>query len=325
LLNVEGVKTYFIISEKRVVKAVDNVSLKLYPGESLGLAGESGCGKSTLGYAILTCIPRPGKIVGGKIEFEGVNVTDRPEPWVRKNYRWVKVSMIFQGAMNSLNPVLTVGRQLAEPLVYHKDMTYKEARKYVVEALKLVGLPEHVVDRYPHELSGGMRQRAVIAMSLILKPKLVIADEPTTALDVVVQAQIINLMKKLKQQEKMSLIFISHDLSILSEIVDKVAIMYAGKIVEYGTSEQIYLTPKHPYTQRLLKAVPRLREKIEKLEFIPGAPPDLVSPPPGCRFHPRCPVFKERSGFKGLCDKEEPPLVEVEPGHMVACWLYSRR
>ena len=325
LLEVRELKTYFILDERRIVKAVDNVSIRLSQGESLGLAGESGCGKSTLGYSILTCIPRPGKIVGGEILFEGENVANKPESWLRRHYRWIKVSMVFQGAMNSLNPVLTVGRQLSEPLVYHKNMTYKEARKYVVEALKLVGLPEHIADRYPHELSGGMKQRAVIAMALILKPKLVIADEPTTALDVVVQAQIINLLKNLTQREGMGLILITHDLSVLSEVVDKVAIMYAGKIVEYGTSEQIYLTPKHPYTQKLLRAVPRLHVKVDKLEFIPGAPPNLISPPPGCRFHPRCPIFKEKSNFKGLCDIEEPPLIEVEPEHKVACWIYAKR
>ena len=324
LLDVRDLRTYFFLDSNRVVKAVDRVSIKLDAGESLGLAGESGCGKSTLGYSILQSIPRPGKIVGGSIIFEGEDVTKKPEEWIRRNYRWVKVSMIFQGAMNSLNPVLTVGNQLAEPLVYHKGMTYREARKYVVEALKLVGLPEHIADRYPHELSGGMKQRAVIAMALILKPKLVIADEPTTALDVVVQAQIINLLKKLKIEEKMSLMFITHDLSVLSEVVDKVAVMYAGKIVEYGTSEHVYLNPQHPYTQKLLNAVPKLRQKTERLEFIPGAPPDLTAPPPGCRFHPRCPAFKEgRIKLRGLCDTKEPPLVEVEPGHYVACWLFA--
>lgn len=324
LLDIRDLRTYFFLDSDRVVKAVDGVSIKLDAGESLGLAGESGCGKSTLGYSILHSVPRPGKIVGGSIIFEGEDVTKKSEEWIRKNYRWVKVSMIFQGAMNSLNPVLTVGNQLAEPLVYHKGMTYREARKYVVEALRLVGLPEHIADRYPHELSGGMRQRAVIAMALILKPKLVIADEPTTALDVVVQAQIINLLKRLKVEEKMSLIFITHDLSVLSEVVDKVAVMYAGKIVEYGTSEHVYLNPQHPYTQKLLNAVPKLRQKTERLEFIPGAPPDLTAPPPGCRFHPRCPVFKEgRIKLKGLCDAKEPPLVEVEPGHFVACWLFA--
>ena len=325
LLTVRDLKTYFILDSQRIVKAVDKVSIDLDEGESLGLAGESGCGKSTLGYSILTCIPTPGKIVGGEIIFEGEEITKKPESWLRKHYRWIKVSMVFQGAMNSLNPVLSIGRQLAEPLIYHQDMSYKEAKKYVIDALRLVGLPEHVADRYPHELSGGMKQRAVIAMALILKPKIVIADEPTTALDVVVQAQIINLLKRLKEHEKMSLLFITHDLAVLSEVVDKVAVMYAGKIVEYGSSEHIYLRPKHPYTQKLIRAVPKLHEKIDRLEFIPGAPPNLINPPPGCRFHPRCQVFKENSSFKGLCDVEEPPLVEVEPMHKVACWLYARR
>ena len=322
LLEVNNLRTYFILDKNRVVKAVDGVTFTLDKGESLGLAGESGSGKSTLGYSILRSIPPPGKIMGGAIIFEGENITNKPENWIRRHYRWNKVSMIFQGAMNSLNPVFTIGYQLAEPLIYHKKLSYKEAKEHVKDVLKLVGLPPHVMNRYPHELSGGMKQRAIIAMALILTPKLVIADEPTTALDVIVQAQIINLLKKLKKEKKMSLIFITHDLSVLSEIVDKIAIMYAGKIVEYGTSEQIYLNPLHPYTKKLLMAIPRLRKKVEKLEFIPGTPPDLTSPPPGCRFHPRCHVFHENASLKGKCDKSDPPLVEVEKGHYVSCWLY---
>ncbi len=325
LLKVENLKTYFMLDDGRVVRAVDNVSLELDSGESLGLAGESGCGKSTLGYSILGYLPPPGKIVGGKILFEGENIVDKSEEWLRRNYRWSKVSMIFQGAMNSLNPVLPVGYQIAEPLIYCKGVTYKEARPLVEEALKLVGLTPSVADRYPHELSGGMRQRVVIAMALILRPRLVIADEPTTALDVVVQAQIINLLKSLMEKEEMSLIFISHDLAVQAELAERIAIMYAGKIVEVGPSEEIYTTPLHPYTQKLLHAIPRLHGKIERLEFIPGAPPDLTRPPPGCRFHPRCPVFRQNPSLKGLCDVEEPPLVEWEPGHYVACWLYARR
>ncbi|MGC9020226.1 MAG: ABC transporter ATP-binding protein [Candidatus Methanodesulfokora sp.] len=315
ILSVNNLKAYFL-TIRGAVRAVDNVSFSLEKGESLGLAGESGCGKSTLGYALINLLPPPGKIMDGKILIDGVDVTKLSEDELRKKVRWKKISMIFQGAMNALNPVYTIGYQMSEPLIYHEGMSKKEALEEAKRYLELVGLSRDVVNRYPHELSGGMKQRVMIATALILKPTVLIADEPTTALDVIVQAQIINLMKKLKKELGISIIFISHDLSVISEIADRVAIMYAGKIVELGSSDSVYLKPKHPYTQALLRAVPRIRGKKEKLAFIPGAPPNLIEPPSGCRFHPRCPYAFDR------CMKEEPELKQVESGHFVACHLY---
>ena len=317
LLEVKNLKTYFF-TVRGVVRAVDNVSLTIEEGEVLGLAGESGCGKSTLGYSIMRLVPPPGRIVDGRIIFDGNDITRMSEHELRSKVRWKGISMVFQGAMNALNPVYTVGHQVAEPLIVHKGLTKREALEHVKKALKMVGLSPEIVRRYPHELSGGMKQRVVIAMAIILRPKLIIADEPTTALDVVIQAQIMNLFKKLKRELRSSMIFITHDLSLLSELSDKVAIMYAGKIVEIGPSEKIYTDPKHPYTQGLLRSIPRLHGK-EKITWIPGVPPDLRRPPPGCRFHPRCPYAMD------ICKKEEPPFIEIDPGRFVACWLCVKR
>ncbi|MCI4435246.1 MAG: ABC transporter ATP-binding protein [Ignisphaera sp.] len=316
VLDVKNLKVYYFTS-RGVVKAVDGVTFSVAEREVLGIAGESGCGKSTLGYALLRLVPPPGRIVDGKIILDGVDITSLPEDEVRK-IRWSKISMVFQGALNVLNPVIKVGDQIAEVLMYHKGLTKKEALDIAAQYLKLVGLAPDVLRRYPHELSGGMKQRVVIAMALILKPRLVIADEPTTALDVVVQAQIMNLLKQLKEQEKISMIFITHDLSLIAEIADKIAVMYAGKIVELGPSDAIFERPMHPYTQGLIRSIPSLRQR-KTLTWIPGAPPDLRNPPPGCRFHPRCPFAMD------VCRREEPPLVEVEPGHYVACWLYAKK
>jgi peptide/nickel transport system ATP-binding protein len=223
---------------------------------------------------------------------------------------------VFQGAMNCLTPVYTIGKQMLETLHEHQDMEKIQAAELIKEYLGLVGLPPEVMGRYPHELSGGMKQRIVIATALFLKPKLVILDEPTTALDVIVQAQIINLLKKLKKTFDLSFIFITHDLSLEAEISDRICVMYAGKIAELGTNQQIYGAqgPLHPYTEKLLQATPLLRKKVNNLSYIPGTPPDLIDPPKGCRFHPRCHKAVEQ------CGVEEPPLLEVEPGHMVACW-----
>jgi peptide/nickel transport system ATP-binding protein len=316
VLDVKNLKVYYFTS-RGTVKAVDGVSFNVAEREVLGIAGESGCGKSTLGYALLRLVPPPGRIVDGKIILDGVDITSLPEDEVRK-IRWSKISMVFQGALNVLNPVIRVGDQIAEVLMYHKGLTKKEALDIAAQYLKLVGLAPDVLRRYPHELSGGMKQRVVIAMALILKPRLVIADEPTTALDVVVQAQIMNLLKQLKEQEKISMIFITHDLSLIAEIADKVAVMYAGKIVELGPSDAIFERPMHPYTQGLIRSIPSLRQR-KALTWIPGAPPDLRNPPPGCRFHPRCPFAMD------VCRREEPPMIEVEKGHYVACWLYAKK
>jgi len=315
VLEVRNLKMYYF-TNRGVVKAVDNVSFDIKKGEVLGLAGESGCGKSSLGFTLMGMPTPPGKIVDGSIKVDGREIVGLPEDVLRKEVRWEKIAMIFQGAMNALNPVYTVGYQMIEPILYHREGVSKEealdrAQKY----LELVGLDPEIVYRYPHELSGGMKQRVVIAMALLMEPSVVIADEPTTALDVIVQAQIINLMKKLKKELGLSMMFITHDLSILSEISDKIAIMYAGKIVEYGDSEKIYYEPAHPYTQKLLAAIPRLHEDVERLEFIPGQPPNLINPPKGCRFNPRC------SYAMDICREQEPELKEIDKDHYAACWL----
>ncbi|WP_457742806.1 ABC transporter ATP-binding protein [Thermococcus sp.] len=314
VLEVKNLKMYYFTS-KGVVKAVDDITFNLKKGEVLGLAGESGCGKSSLGFTLLGMPTPPGKIVSGSIKIDGREIVGLPEEVLRKEIRWEKISMIFQGAMNALNPVYTVGYQLTEPLIYHKGMSYEEALDRAQKYLELVGLDPEIVYRYPHELSGGMKQRVIIAMALLMEPTVVIADEPTTALDVVVQAQIINLMKRLKKELGLSMIFITHDLSILAEISDRVAIMYAGKIVEIGDSEKIYYEPAHPYTQKLLAAIPRLHEDVERLEFIPGQPPNLINPPKGCRFHPRCPYAMD------VCKEQTPELKEIDKDHYAACWL----
>ncbi len=314
LLDVKNLKIYYF-TLKGVVRAVDDVSFNVREGEVLGIAGESGSGKSTLGYGLMRLVPPPGRIVGGNIVVSGKDITSMDEGTLRREVRWKVISMIFQGALNALNPVYTIGKQLVEPIIFHENVGLKEAYERAVEMVRLVGLNEDVLRRYPHELSGGMKQRVMIAMALILRPKLVIADEPTTALDVVIQAQIMNLFKKIKKEFNQSIIFITHDLSLIAEIADNVAVMYAGKIVEYGTSDNVFNTPKHPYTQGLLKSIPRLKSK-EKLSWIPGTPPDLRNPPTGCRFNPRCPYVMD------VCRREEPPIKDLGGSHLVACWLY---
>jgi len=318
VLEVDNLRTYFF-TLRGVVRAVDGVSFKLNRGETLGIVGESGCGKSTLAWSLMRLVPPPGRIVGGSIKIDGIDITKMSEGEIRKQIRWKKISMIFQGAMNALNPVYTIGDQITEPLILHAKMPKDKALSKAAELLRAVGLPEEILHRYPHELSGGQKQRVVIAMAIALEPDIVIADEPTTALDVVVQAQILNLMKKLHRERGMSIILITHDLGVVTELSEKIAVMYAGKIVEFGAAEEIFEKPLHPYTQALIRAVPRLTGDIHKLEYIPGTPPDLRRPPRGCRFHPRCPKKFEP------CDKEEPPLEEVEKNHWVACWLHVKK
>jgi peptide/nickel transport system ATP-binding protein len=302
-----------------IVKAVDNVSFSLEKETVLGIAGESGSGKSTLAWSIMGLPPPPGRIIGGRIFIDGIDVLSLKEEERRRKILWQKVSMVFQGAINAFNPVYTIGYQIAEPLMLHRGYSKKEALQKAAELVKSVGLNPDVIHRYPHELSGGMKQRAVIAMALALDPPLLIADEPTTALDVVVQAQILNLLKKLKFERKLSVILITHDLSVIAELADYVAVMYAGRIVEYGPIEEVYNNPRHPYTQLLLSSIPRLRGTIDKLRFIPGEPPDLINLPKGCKFHPRCPfVFDE-------CRVSEPDLITVGENHLARCWLVSKR
>lgn len=314
ILNIENLKAYFFTT-RGAVKAVDDVSFTIGRKQSLGLAGESACGKSTLAFTILKMLQNPGRLVGGKMVVTGMDITDFSESKMRKEVRWKKISMVFQGAMNALNPVYTVGYQMAEPLMYHKGVKKEDAMEKSTDYLELVGLSPDILTRYPHELSGGMKQRVVIAMALLLSPDLVICDEPTTALDVVVQAQIMNLLKRLKKELEISTIFITHDLSILAEVVDRLAIMYAGKFVEIGDSIKMYRNPVHPYTQKLLGAIPKLHEDLERLEYIPGTPPNLIHPPSGCRFHPRCPYAMD------ICKKEEPKMKEVDADHFAACHL----
>lgn len=316
ILEVKNLRLYYHTS-KGVVKALDNVSFNLKKGETLGLVGESGCGKTTTGVALLRMPSPPGRIEeGSQIVVDGRDIMPLSDKQIRKDVRWEEVAMVFQGAMNCLTPVYTIGKQMMETLQEHRDMDKVQAAELIKEYLNLVGLPPEVMNRYPHELSGGMKQRIVIATALFLKPKIVILDEPTTALDVIVQAQIINLLKKLKKTFDLSFIFITHDLALEAEVCDRICVMYAGKIAELGTNAQIYgkKGPMHPYTEKLLQATPLLKKKVDTLSFIPGAPPDLIDPPKGCRFNPRCHKVMDK------CREEEPPLLEIEPGHMVACW-----
>jgi len=315
LLEVSNLRLYYR-TIRGLVHAVDGVSFDLDKGETLGLVGESGCGKSSTALALMRLLPKNVAVFKGKIILDSEDITSLSEEEFRARIRWKKISMVFQGAMNSLNPVLKVGFQVAEPMIIHLNMDKDEALKRARELFKMVGLSPDFVNRYPHELSGGMKQRVVIAMALALNPELIILDEPTSALDVSIQAQIMNLLKRLKKKLGISMIFITHDIALASDLCDRIAVMYAGNIVELGTAEQVLLDPKHPYAQKLIASVPRLREDRVP-EFIPGAPPDLVNPPSGCRFHPRCSYATER------CKKEEPPLISLEDGRIVKCWLYG--
>ena len=292
------------------IHALEDVEFQLEDNESIGIAGESGCGKSTLGLTIIKML-QGGKIISGKISFNGESILDMSESKFDESIRWKEISMVFQGAMNSLDPVFTIKQQFDELLKQHSfDKNYSKTIHDVIHA---VNLDDTVLGKYPHELSGGMKQRIVIAMALLLKPKFVIADEPTTALDVLIQAQIINLLKSLKK-DGMSLMLISHDLAILSEVAEKIGIMYGGKIVEFGTSSEIYHNPKHPYTQGLLDSIPTLH-KEKKIKFIPGNPPDLSATNPGCKFFDRCPEAMEKC-------KAIPPKIKTDSGY-VLCWLYE--
>jgi len=290
------------------VYAVDDVDFELERGESIGIAGESACGKSTLGLSLIRMLS--SGITTGKITFDDNSILDMDESLFDDKFRWKKISMVFQGAMNSLDPVFTVNEQFIEILKQHNfDGNFK---KIILDAMNSVSLDEHVLKKYPHELSGGMKQRVVIAMALLLKPQFVIADEPTTALDVLIQAQIVNLLKSLKKNG-MSIMLITHDLSVLSEIADKIGIMYGGQMVELGSSEQIYKNPKHPYTQGLLESIPTLKGNTPK--YIKGIPPSLLDAPTKCRFIERCPLAIEK------CN-ELPPKFKTETGY-VRCWLYE--
>jgi len=316
-LEVSDLKVSFM-ARRGEVKAVDDVSFQVARGEIMGLAGESGCGKSTTGLAVMRLIKPPGKIKEGKVVFEGdTDVLSLAEEQLRL-FRWKKVSMVFQGAMNSLNPVMTVGSQIAEAINAHEKVGDKEVQERVARLLEQVGIDAPRARDYPHEFSGGMRQRAVIAMALALNPDLLIADEPTTALDVVVQKQILDLMIDMQRRLGLSMIFITHDLVALSEFSDKVSVMYAGRIVEVAATRDLYEEPLHPYTQGLLESLAGIATPGKKLWSIPGAPPDLASIPKGCRFRARCRYAFDR------CAVEEPELLKVKDGRAVACHLVNR-
>ena len=306
-LTINGLSSRYS-STKGPVYAVDDVDFSLDDGESIGIAGESACGKSTLGLSIIRMLS--GGKTEGKILFEDESILDISESDFDKKFRWKKISMIFQGAMNSLDPVFTIDEQFIEILKQHNFEG--DSHKLILDAINSVRLDEHVLKKYPHELSGGMKQRVIIAMALLLKPKFVIADEPTTALDVLIQAQIVNLLKNLKKGG-MSFMLITHDLAVLSEIANKIGIMYGGQMVEFGSSEEIYKNPKHPYTQGLLKSIPTLKGDIPK--YIKGIPPSLLDAPTECRFIDRCPLVIEKC-------KQLPPKFKTETGY-VRCWLYE--
>ena len=322
LLTIRNLHTYFFTDEG-VAKAVDGVDLELKEGGTLGVVGESGCGKSVTALSVMRLIPDPpGKITQGEILFAGTNLLNLSEAEMRK-IRGRSISMIFQEPMTSLNPVFQIGDQISEVLRLHEGLSRREAWDRSIEMLKLVGIPspERRVQEYPHQLSGGMRQRAMIAMALACSPKLMIADEPTTALDVTIQAQILELMNRLQREKGMSVILITHNLGVIAETAQKVAVMYAGRIVEYAEVKPIFGNPMHPYTQGLLKSIPRLDEdhaRKARLEAIPGLVPSLLELPKGCKFSNRCKYVFEKCG-------EEPQLIEAEPGHLVRCWLHEKK
>jgi len=304
-------------TESGYLRAVDGVSFQIDEGEVLGLAGESGCGKSTVAHAILRILPSSAK-VSGSILVAGTEVLRLDERSTRA-YRWKQVSLVPQGSMNAFDPVITIGAQIVESIRIHDDVDKTAAWRRTRELFSLVGIPESRVTGYPHEFSGGMRQRAAIAMALSLNPKLAILDEPTTALDVIVQKQILLLLTKLKKELGVSFLFVTHDLSVLSEITTKVALMYAGRLVEISPSGAFFGSPKHPYGQALIHAIPTLSGDLSLVSSISGLPPNLLDPPPGCRFHPRCPYAFDR------CRKEEPQLRRIDDDSGVACHLFGRR
>ena len=311
----KGLKTYFQTMEG-TVRAVDGVDFSLGEGESLGLAGESGCGKTTAALSIMRLLPKNGKIVDGRIDYKGYDLATIDDAHLR-GIRWRHISIIFQGAMNALNPVKRVGAQIAEPIILHEHVDEEVANKRVGELLELVGIHKDRAREYPHEFSGGMRQRVMIAMALACNPKVVIADEPVTALDVMIQAQILELLERLKRELGLSMILISHDLSVMAETCDSMAIMYAGKIVETGTVDDVFEHANHPYTKDLIAAFPDIEGEQVLPAYIPGLLPSLIDPPKGCRFHPRC----KRSWSK--CVDADPGLDLIGQTHRSACHLNS--
>lgn len=318
LLSVKNLKTYFFTKDG-VVKAVDDVSFEVEEGETFGLIGESGCGKSTLGLSILRLVPSPGRIVGGKIMYKGEDLIQKNEEEIRR-IRGKEIAMIFQDPTSSLNPVLTIGDQIAESIKFHEHISGSEASEKTAELLEMVGIPNarERMNNYPHQFSGGMRQRAMIAMAISCNPALLIADEPTTNLDVTIQAQILDLLNDLKRKLGMSMIYITHNICVIAHIADRVGVMYAGKIVEIADVKILFKECKHPYTEGLLGAIPGRRGKERRrLSQIPGVVPSLINPPSGCIFHPRCKKAME------VCRLKRPSLYQIEPRHFVSCFLYQ--
>lgn len=321
LLEVKNLKTYFY-TEDGVVRSVDGVDFSVYPGEVLGIVGESGCGKSVTSLSVMRLISPPGRIVEGEINFDGKNLVQATEEEMMQ-VRGNRISMIFQQPQSALNPVFRAGDQISEVLNIHQDFGKEAGRERAVELLKLVGIPEpeRRADAFPHELSGGMSQRVMIAMALACVPDLLIADEPTTALDVTIQAQILDLMRDMKKQLGSALILITHDLGVIAEMANRVAVMHAGEIVEESPVSNLFDTPLHPYTKGLIGSIPVLGDVRERLDVIPGSVPNLINLPPGCRFAPRCRARIENN--LSICTEKHPNLTEISDGHKVRCWLYE--
>ncbi|MCK5038743.1 MAG: ABC transporter ATP-binding protein [Thermoplasmata archaeon] len=321
LLDVKNLTVNFTIKDG-MVHAVENVSLQLDEGETLGLVGESGCGKTTLGYAITQLLPDNARIIGGKVMFKGKDILT---PSIKKNgslegyqaeirsLRWNEISMIFQGAMNAFNPVYTIGDQIDEAIRIHKDVTKEESLERIKELYDLVGIPSDRINNYPHEYSGGMRQRAMIAMALVHNPSLIIADEPTTALDVIMQRRILSEMNKIQKKFDTAMVIITHDVSVVANTADKIAVMYAGMIMEQGKIGDVFKRTSNPYTEALFAGFPNLRGERKELMSIPGDPPSLVNPPSGCHFHPRCRYAKS------ICQEQDPPIQQMETGQLSQC------
>ncbi len=317
LLELNNLSTSFF-TDKGEIRAVEDVSFSIQPGQTLALVGESGCGKSVTAFSIMRLVDQPGRIVGGKILFKGQNLLDLPEHGMRK-IRGKSIGMIFQEPMTSLNPVFTIGNQIGEALQVHTDLSANEIRKEVILLLEKVRIPspEQRIDQYPHEMSGGMKQRVMIAMALACKPDLLIADEPTTALDVTIQAQILDLLKNLQEEMGMAILLITHNLGVVAQFSRDVIVMYASKIAERASVEQLFKNPSHPYTKALLNSLPRPGERGKRLESIKGTVPSPLQYPKGCHFSTRC------LDVLSQCAEQSPPLVQIGPGHETSCWLYE--